>query len=91
MGLLPQSLALRELRLDEDERAKLDADLQLLDAMDGNVEMLTRLALAPAGCLIEEVRLLANEELRRLEIQGENAGLFVEGSMRTGEIRIRQL
>ena len=91
MGLLPQSFALRELNLSEAERATLSVDLQLLDDPHRDADMLTRITPAPAGCLIEEVRLLARGEFRRLEIRGDMAGLTVEASPVTGEMSVGQL
>ncbi len=91
MGLLPQSFALRELNMREEERATLKVDLLLLDEPDCDAETLTRIVPAPAGCLIEEVRLLAKDDRRRLEIQGEFAGLVVEASAITGEMRVEKL
>jgi hypothetical protein len=41
--------------------------------------------------LVEEVRLLAKDELRRLEILGEMAALVVYASPVTGEISIEEL
>ncbi|HEX8633149.1 MAG TPA: hypothetical protein VF703_03250 [Pyrinomonadaceae bacterium] len=91
MGLLPQSLALKELNLDDAERAQLADDLQRLHDGDTDAETFARVTPAPAGCLVEEVRLLAKDELRRLEIQGETGALVVEASTLTGEMSIGRL
>jgi len=91
MGLVPQSLALRELNLAGEERAWLDEDLRRLHDGAGDAGTFARITPAPAGCLIEEVRLLAQDEMRRLEIQGEAAVLVVEASTVTGEMSVGQL
>jgi len=91
MGLVPQSLALKELNVGDAERARLDGDLRRLHEGDADAETLARITPAPAGCLIEEVRLLSKNEMRRLEIQGESAALVVETSTLTGEMSIGQL
>jgi hypothetical protein len=91
MGLVPQSLALKELNVGDAERARLAGDLQRLHEGDANAGTLVRITPAPAGCLIEEVRLLSKNEMRRLEIQGESAVLVVETSTLTGEMSTGQL
>jgi hypothetical protein len=91
MGLLPQSLALKELNVGDEERARLDDDLRRLHDGDADAETFARITPAPAGCLIEEVRLLAKDEMRRLEIHGESAALVVEASTLTGEMSVGQL
>jgi hypothetical protein len=90
MGLVPQSLALKELNVGVEERARLDHDLRRLHDGETDAETFTRITPAPAGCLIEEVRLLARDEMRRLEIQGEAAALVVEASSLTGEMSVEQ-
>jgi hypothetical protein len=91
MGLLPQSLALKELNVGDAERARLDEDLRRLHDADADAETFARVTPAPAGCLIEEVRLLAKDEMRRLEIHGEAAALVVEASTLTGEMSVGPL
>ncbi|HZH30742.1 MAG TPA: hypothetical protein VEY11_08255 [Pyrinomonadaceae bacterium] len=88
MGLLPQSLALRELNIGEAERARLLEDLRRLDEEGAEAESLACITPAPEGCLIGEVRLLERDEMRRLEILGEAAALVVETSTRTGEMSV---
>jgi hypothetical protein len=91
MGLLPQSLALKELNVGDEARAQLDDDLRRLHDGETDAETFARLTPAPAGCLIEEVRLLSRDEMRRLEIQGEAAAIVVEASSLTGEMSVSQL
>jgi hypothetical protein len=91
MGLLPQSLALKELNVSGEERAALSAELQRLHDEDVEAAALAHVVPAPAGCLIEEVRLLARDELRRLEIHGEMGGLVVYASAITGEMSLEEL
>jgi len=87
MGLLPQSMAVAELDLDETIQAELLSDISLLhkegrDAPEG----LKRLRAAPADCLINEVSLYADTERRRILMTGENEHLVIETSLTTGEI-----
>jgi hypothetical protein len=91
MGLVPQSLALKELNTGDEERARLADDLRRLHDGDADAETFTRVTPAPAGCLVEEVRLLAKDEMRRLEIHGETSALVVEASTLTGEMSVGQL
>jgi hypothetical protein len=91
MGLLPQSLALKELEVDDTERARLVDELRRLHDGDTDAETFARITPAPPGCLIEEVRLLSRDEMRRLEIQGESAGLVFEASTLTGEMSVGRL
>lgn len=93
MGLVPESLALKELNISAEERARLSAELQQLhdDETDATA-MRAHVTPAPAGgCLIAEVRLLAKDELRRLEIHGEMSALVVHASPITGEMSIEEL
>lgn len=90
MGLLPESLALKELNVSAEERARLSGELQQLHDGEPDAATLARVTPAPAGCLIEEVRLLAKGEQRRLEIQGELTGLVVYASPITGEMSIEE-
>jgi hypothetical protein len=91
MGLLPQSLALRELNLTDEERARLKDELRRLDEANADAEIFARITPAPAGCLVEEVLLLARDEMLRLEIHGETAALVVEASPLTGEMSVGRL
>jgi hypothetical protein len=91
MGLVPQSLALKELNVGDEERAIFAADLRRLHDGDTDAETFARITPAPAGCLVEEVRLLAKDEMRRLEILGEASALFVEVSPLTGEMSVGRL
>ena len=91
MGLVPESLALKELSVGAEERARLEDELRELHDGEPEAETYARITPAPAGCLIEEVRLLTRGEFRRLEIQGEMAGLVVETSTVTGEMSVEQL
>jgi hypothetical protein len=91
MGLLPQSLALRELNVGAEERAGVSVELQQLHDEVADAARLLHVTPAPAGCLIKEVRLLSKDELRRLEIHGEMSGLVVYASPDTGELSIEEL
>ena len=91
MGLVPESLALKELNVVEGERARLSDELRQLHEEAAGAATFAHVTPAPVGCLIEEVRLLARDELRRLEIQGEMSGLVVYTSTITGEMSVEEL
>ena len=91
MGLLPQSFALKELNLGEAERASLKDELRRLHEEEFDADAFALLTPAPNGCLIEEVRLLARGTLRKLEIQGDMAGLVIVASPTTGEMSVDRL
>lgn len=91
MGLVPQSLALRELNVGRAERAALEEDLRRLHEGERTAGAFARITDAPPGCLVEEVRLLARGEMRRIEIRGETGVLYVEASSETGEMSVGQL
>ncbi len=92
MGLVPESLALRELNVCDEERAALKEDLRRLHEGEAAGASFARITPAPQGCLISDVRLLEGGEMRRrIEILGETAGLYVEASSVTGEMRVGEL
>ena len=91
MGLLPESLALKELNVGGEDRARLSDELQVLHDGDADAGTLTCVTPVAAGCLIEEVRLLAKDDLRRLEIHGELSGLIVEMSLTMGKMSVEEL
>ena len=88
MGLVPQTMAISELDVDAEAKAELRAEVQALH--DGGLEaaQLTRIAAAPAGCLITEIGFYSLESARRLQIKGEEASLEIVTSLSTGEIQI---
>jgi hypothetical protein len=91
MGLVPQSMAISELDWEEDARAELRADVQMLHDDGSDAENLSRITPAPHGCLITEVSFYASESNRRLLIQGEEASLSIVTSLLTGEIHVAPL
>ena len=88
MGLLTQSLAIKELELDSVAKAELMSDVELLHV---GSEQLSRITPAPAGCLIKSVGFYASSDRRRILITGEEASLAVETSLTTCEIQIEPL
>src|SRR2546421_6695980 len=59
MALVLQSLAVKEFELDDEARAELLADIQLLHAGVHDEGKLSRMTLAPAGSLLKEVEIYA--------------------------------
>jgi hypothetical protein len=88
MGLVPQSMAIAELEVDEEEKALLREDVRQLQGAGSEGGPLARLTRAPEGCLITEVEFAARGDERRLLIKGEDASLVVETSLMTGEVRV---
>ncbi|HEV7859399.1 MAG TPA: hypothetical protein VGO91_12340 [Pyrinomonadaceae bacterium] len=89
MGLVPQSLAIAELLIDDEAKAGLLDDAQRLHS-DGPVDapLLSSMKNAPADCLITEVDFYAHDEQRRIAVKCEGASLFIETSLMTREINI---
>ncbi len=89
--MLPQSVAISELELDEEAKAELLAEAQLLhdEGRDVHKDSLKRFTPAPVDCLIREVSLHAANEQRRILISGEEGGLAVETSLTAGEVHVR--
>jgi len=88
MGLIPQTMAISELELDANAKAELRADVQALHDSGSEALGLTRITPAPAGCLITEVSFYAQDDNRRLVIDGEEASLVIVTSLLTGEVHI---
>lgn len=88
MVLLPQSVATSELEADPQYIAELNREIEKLERDGRGAEAMHKITPAPVECLITEVGFFANNERRRLILNGEEAGLVVETSLRTAEIRI---
>ncbi|HEY0545396.1 MAG TPA: hypothetical protein VGC91_08485 [Pyrinomonadaceae bacterium] len=89
MGLVPQSMAIAELDLDEEGKARLREDARLLHDEGGDASSLSFFTPAPDGCLMTEVLFQSRGDERRLLINCEDAKLAVETSLTTGEIQVR--
>jgi hypothetical protein len=89
MGLLPQAVAISELEVDEDVRARLRRESQLLQEDGSAAEGLREFTVAPFDCLITEVSFEACDDERRILIACEEASLIIETSLLTGEARVR--
>jgi hypothetical protein len=90
MGLVPQSMAIAELLIDDEAKAGLLEDARRLHE-DGTEETsaLSSMTSAPAGCLITKVDFYAHDERRRIVVGCEGAtSLFIETSLATREISI---
>lgn len=88
MALVLQSLALKEFGLDDEARAELLDDIQLLHTGARYEGELSRMTLAPAGSLIKGVEIYALAERRRILIKCEAVDLMVYTSLKTGEVHI---
>ena len=94
MGLVPQSMAIAELAVEEETKKQLRDDVQKLQtgaAARGQTTPLAKMTEAPDGCLITEVEFYSRTYERRLIIECEDESLAIETSLTTGEIRLRLL
>lgn len=91
MGLVPRSMAIAELEIDDQSRAELLDQARRLEAEGPSAAGFSSLTQAPPGCLITGVSLYALDERRRLIIECEDASLLVETSLAEHEIRIEAL
>jgi hypothetical protein len=92
MGLVPQSMAIAELEVDEETKKQLRDDVQKLQtsaaAATGQNTPLAKMTEAPDGCLITEVNFYSRMDERRLVIECEDESLAIETSLTTGEVHI---
>lgn len=89
MGLLPQSVLIAELELDEARKLELLAEIQRMhDGEIGEPPLFSSFAPAPGECLILEVSLQARDDGRRILLRGEEASLLIETSLSRREICI---
>jgi hypothetical protein len=91
MGLVPQTMAISELKLDEERKVELRADVQALHDEGSDAQDLARFTPAPHNCLITEVSFYASESNRRLLIQGEDSDLEIVTSLLTGDVDVAPL
>jgi hypothetical protein len=92
MGLVPQSMAIAELLIDDEAKAGLLDDAQRLHTDGpGEAALLSGMTPAPAECLITGVNLHAHDERRRVTLECEGAWLLIETSLATREIRVEAL
>jgi hypothetical protein len=90
MTLLFESLALRELQLTGEERARLSADADGLRCGDARSPAVMRAA--PAGCRVESVEFHgAGGQRRRLFVRGEASSLEVVADAVTREFTVREV
>jgi hypothetical protein len=92
MGLIPQSMAIAELLIDDEAKAGLLDDAQRLhEGGPEDAPPLSSMTSAPVECLITEVDFYAHQERRRIVVGCEGASLFIETSLATREISIEAL
>jgi hypothetical protein len=89
MTLLLESLALRELQLTDEVRARLVEDADALRR--GDAQQLVFMRAAPAGCRVEAVESYENDARRKLVVRGEASSLEVLADAGTREFIVREL
>lgn len=88
MGLLSQSVMIAELETDAEMRARLRADIELLQDDGAGAEGLAHFV-AAVDCLIAEVTFDGRgEDERRILIACEESCLAIETSLSTGDINV---
>jgi hypothetical protein len=92
MGLLPHPVTVKELEIDNERRAQIKADMDLLLSDNAVTDENLRLMKLPPGagkpCRIEEVEFFAAAECRRFLITGEETNLAIETSLTTAEVHV---
>jgi len=88
MSLLPHPVTVSELDVDAGDREQIKADIDLLLSDNPSHDELERLKPPPVHCQITGVNFFASGEQRRLVITGDPAGIAIETSMTTAEIRV---
>ena len=91
MGLLPHPVAVAELEINDVERKKIVADIDLLLRGVRDVSALESLTPVSVDCRIEEVELLENEDRRKLVLNGETANLEFEMFVADDSICVTEL
>lgn len=91
MGLLPHPVAVSELEIDDEAKEQIKADIDVLLSSGASSQKLLRLVPPPVECQIRELSFFAAEDRRRLIIVGEQAGLVIETSLATAEVRVMTL
>lgn len=92
MGLVPQTMAIKELGLADDERSELISDADLLRGVGREAEGLKRISPAPFDCPITEVNFYGHTgdpDIRRIVIScEEQSSIAVRTSLLTGEVQV---
>jgi hypothetical protein len=89
MGLLLQPVAISELDVDSEIRARLRADVDSLQRDGRGADGLVEFTAAPIDCLIAEVTFEERGRERRIRIKGEETSLDIITSLATGEVYIQ--
>jgi hypothetical protein len=87
MGLLPVSVAMAELELDEASRTEISAELDQLFAGEPSTGFKWVIPI-PVECRLDEVSLYDRDEERRIALLGEGASLAIETSITTAKIAV---
>jgi len=92
MGLLPHPVTVKELEIDDESRAQIKADMNLLLSdkafADENLLLMKLPPGFPTPCRIEEIEFFVDGERRRFLITGEEQNLAIETSLTTAEVHV---
>jgi hypothetical protein len=88
MGLLPGTLSIEELEVDQQRKQQLKSDTELLLTKGIDASGVQQVAPAAVKCLIEGVSFFRDGDSRRLILHGEENDLVVESSLQTRTIKL---
>ena len=88
MVLLPQVVAINELETSAETKSELNREVERLGREGLMAEGLHKITTAPVECLITEVSFFANDNRRRLILNGEEGNLVIETSLSTAKIEV---
>jgi hypothetical protein len=86
MALMPQAVVISDLEIDESVKAELSEDTERLHRAE--VSPLARISPVLVECLINDVKIYAQGECRRVVLECERASLCIESLPETGEIHL---
>ena len=86
MGLLPHPVAIAELTADEQARAELRGDIELI-LRDGVGAPLKRMSSSRVVSPMEKVGFFVSDESRRLVLTCESGEIVIETSLESGEVK----
>jgi len=83
MGLLPYSVMIDELDVDNEIKKLLKADCDMLFSRKGSAGTVKQLMTPSAECLIDEVSFFGNGQDWKLQLRGEQDDLQIKSSLAT--------
>jgi hypothetical protein len=91
MGLLPHPVAVAELKITDDERKQIAADIDLRLGTPDETARCSRLQPLAIECLIEEVEIFEQDGKKKLTLKGEQSDLELEMSQQDQSISLNEI